>query len=129
MQKRLICNVCFIILVFMACTAWAEKAILTINPVPEVPKVKKIEPVPEVKKTEEIKKIEEVNFSDICTIDRIGKNDIVLDDDQYSLSPDVTFHSKTGEPVSKSKFRTGDKVGFVLKPGNNFEIISLWKIK
>ena len=59
-------------------------------------------------------------------MDRLGADEIVIDDHLYPLSPSVTFNTDTGSNVSSSWFRNGDRVGY-LEDANGM-IISLWRI-
>ena len=57
-------------------------------------------------------------------IDRIGDNEIVIDDSLYRISSFVKYHTPKTSNTSSGWFRAGDLVGFI-KNSNN-EIISLW---
>ncbi len=89
-----------------------------------LPEIKTIAPVPEVK----VLKPEDL-FTGRGVIDRIGENDIVLNDEQFDLVPGVEFFSETGKSISKSAFQKGDHVGFRSNPEKFYEINALWKIK
>jgi len=89
-----------------------------------LPDIKQIEPVPEVK----VLKPEDL-FTGRGIIDRMGTNDIVLNDEQFDLLPDAEFFSETGKPILKSAFKKGDHVGFRSNPDKFHEINALWKIK
>jgi hypothetical protein len=59
-------------------------------------------------------------------IDRLGADEIVIDDNLYPLSPSVTYNTASGSNVRASGFRIGDTVGY-LEDANGL-IISLWRI-
>lgn len=122
MQKKTIGMAWLIIFVIATSMAAYAESVPKIKSISPVPKIKKISPVPKVKWI----KMSEVELYGICTIDRIGKNEIVLDDDLFRLASDVTFFAESGKPLSKSRFRRGNKIGFTM---NGKEIISIWKIK
>lgn len=61
------------------------------------------------------------------TIDRLGTDEVVIDDTQYALSPSVSYHFPSASDVSASWFKPGHLVGF-LKNATG-EIISLWRIE
>ncbi len=139
MRKKIICATWLIVFVFVAGMAYAGEvktgngsgvlkseeplpSVKKIIPVP-TPAIKKISPVPKVKYV----KPSEVKLYGICIIDRIGKNEIVLEDELYDFAPATTFYSETGKPISKSKFRMGNKIGFTVNSKN--EIVSVWRLK
>ena len=57
----------------------------------------------------------------------IEGNAIVINDMKYDFSSRVKFLSKDGDSISKSNFKKGDKVSFVLNINN--KIIILQKLK
>ena len=59
-------------------------------------------------------------------IDRLGADEIVIDDNLYPLSPSVKYNIATSSNVRASLFRVGDTVGY-LEDVNGL-IISLWRI-
>ena len=59
-------------------------------------------------------------------LDRLGADEIVIDDNLYPLSPSVTYNIATGNNVGASLFRVGDRVGYI--EDANGLIISLWRI-
>ena len=59
-------------------------------------------------------------------LDRLGADEIVIDDNLYPLSPSVKFNTATSNNVRASMFRVGDTVGYLEDP--NGLIISLWRI-
>jgi hypothetical protein len=59
-------------------------------------------------------------------IDRLGADEIVIDDTLYPLSPSVMYNIATSSNVRASLFRVGDTVGY-LEDANGL-IISLWRI-
>ena len=66
-------------------------------------------------------------FHGMGEIGRIGEDDIVIDDTHFALSPDVTYHTVEIENASKSFFRPGMMVGYLLT--HEKVIKSLWKIE
>lgn len=66
-------------------------------------------------------------FNGYGYIDRIARDEIVIDDAFYRLSPDVEYNTPTVRNASKAFFRVGDIVGFLTNPRD--EIISLWLLK
>ena len=87
-----------------------------------------INPVPSVEYSEESVNIgTDMEFSDTGTIDRIGADEIVIDDRLIKIDPDVNFFSATGEYILKSDLKTGNVAGYLLNSKN--EIKYLWKIK
>lgn len=66
-------------------------------------------------------------FSGFGRIDRIASDEIVIDDLLYRLASSVTYHTPTRTNASRSWFRTGNLVGFVLN--SEQEIVSLWLIQ
>jgi hypothetical protein len=59
-------------------------------------------------------------------LDRLGTDEIVIDDNLYPLSPSVMFNTATSNNVRASMFRVGDTVGYL--EDSNGLIISLWRI-
>lgn len=104
-----------VLIMFSGTSGYAESdAILPISPVPDVSSV------PEKKESQ---------FDNIFVISRIGKHEIVFEDDLYRISPDATFYSKKGKRISQNSFRQGDTVGIVLDIRDRQKVMSLWKIK
>lgn len=66
-------------------------------------------------------------FTGIGCIDRISRNEIVIDDSLYRLAPHVTYHIPTRKNASSAWFRAKESVGFVTN--SKREIISLWLIE
>jgi len=60
-------------------------------------------------------------------IDRIGDNEIVIDDSLYKISPFVKYHTPGASNTSIGRFRAGDLVGFIKNSDN--DVISLWLVK
>ena len=56
----------------------------------------------------------------------IEGNAIVINDMKYNFSPSTKFLSKDGVSISKSSFKKGDKVSFILNINN--KIILLQKL-
>jgi|GEM_PF-6430246 len=57
----------------------------------------------------------------------IGENAVVINDMKYNFSSSVKFLAKDGGTASKSSFKKGDKISFILNINN--EIVLLQKIK
>lgn len=60
-------------------------------------------------------------------IDRIAKDEIVIDDCSYRFSPFVKFATPTRKNTLSSRFRAGDLVGYIIN--SKKEITSLWLLK
>lgn len=88
-----------------------------------------IQPVPGIGGTETkpIGTPDSDDFDGFGTIDRIGDNEIVIDDTLIKLNDQITFYSETGVAQSKTDFAVGNGVAFVLNAQG--EIVSLWKWK
>ncbi len=54
-------------------------------------------------------------------IDSIGKDGIVIDDCSFGFSPFVTFSTPTRKHASRSQFRPGDLVGFIINQKKQIE--------
>jgi hypothetical protein len=65
-------------------------------------------------------------FDGLGHIDRIGKNEIVVDDSLHTLASSVTYATATSKHGSSSDFRVGDYVGFVIN--SEKQITSIWMI-
>ena len=59
------------------------------------------------------------------TIDSIGPNAVVINDMKYNFASNVKFLSNTGDDLTKSLFKNGDSVDFILN--SNSEILALQK--
>ncbi len=66
-------------------------------------------------------------FTGIGRIDRITRNEIVIDDSLYKFVSNVTYHIPTRSNASSAWFRSGELVGFVTNAKR--EIVSLWLIE
>ena len=66
-------------------------------------------------------------FSGIGRIDRITRNEIVIDDSLYRLAPHVTYHIPTRKNASSAWFRANESVGFVTNAKG--EVIALYLIE
>jgi len=66
-------------------------------------------------------------FDGTGRIDRIAKDEIVINDCWYGLSPFVEFATPNRKHASRSGFRAGDFVGYIIN--SKKEIISLWLLK
>lgn len=60
-------------------------------------------------------------------IDRIAKDEIVIDDISYRFSPFVKFATPTRKNALSSRFRADDLVGYIIN--SKKEIVSLWLLK
>ena len=58
-------------------------------------------------------------------IDRIGGDVIVIDDCNYGFSPFVSFSTPTRKRASKSQFRPGDLVGYIINQKKQIESLYL----
>jgi hypothetical protein len=57
-------------------------------------------------------------------IDRVGKEELVIDDRLYLFAEDIRYYrSYKGVPVSLSSFQAGHYVGFVLDDDRNIQLI------
>ncbi|MDY6950797.1 MAG: hypothetical protein SWE60_04740 [Thermodesulfobacteriota bacterium] len=65
-------------------------------------------------------------FDGLGHLDRIGKNEIVVDDSLHPLASHVTYATATSKHGSMGSFGVGDYVGFVTNAEK--EITSLWMI-
>jgi len=65
-------------------------------------------------------------FDGLGHIDRIGKNEIVIDDSLHPLASSVAYATATSKHGSGGDFRVGDYVGFVTN--SEKEITSIWMI-
>jgi len=65
-------------------------------------------------------------FSGLGHVDRIGKNEIVIDDSLHPLASYVTYATATSKHGASGDFRVGDYVGFVTNADK--EITSIWMI-
>lgn len=74
-----------------------------------------------------LEKIPIENIGGSGTVDSIGTNTIWIDDQKYIIASDATFLSKDLGYTSKSSFKKGHKVGFILD--SDGEIAFLQKIK
>jgi len=66
-------------------------------------------------------------FSGQGQIDRIATDEIVINDTWYRLSPFAIFNTPDGMNVSRSSFREGQSVYYILNGENKIE--SIWLIK
>ena len=57
----------------------------------------------------------------------IGKEGIVIDDRGFGFSPFIRFSTPTREQASKSQFRPGDLVGFIVNEKKQIEGLYLLK--
>ena len=66
-------------------------------------------------------------FDDTGHIDRLAKNEIVIDDSLYKLAPGTTYATPTSTDATIASFRVGHIVGYVCNARR--EIISLWLLE
>ena len=66
-------------------------------------------------------------FNGMGHIDRISRNEIVIDDSLFSLSPHVTYSTKGKRHASKAWLKVGSFIGY--KTDSNNKIVSIWLIK
>jgi len=66
-------------------------------------------------------------FSGLGCIDRLGPQEVVIDDRLYKLCPEVSFNTPKMKNASRCWFHSGSLVGFVANSNN--EIVSLWYIR
>ena len=66
-------------------------------------------------------------FDGTGRIDRIAKDEIVINDCWYGFSPFVEFATPKRKHASRSQFRPGNFVGYTIN--SKKEIISLWLLK
>jgi hypothetical protein len=60
-------------------------------------------------------------------IDSIGKDGIVIDDRSFGFSPFVQFSTPARERASRSQFRPGDLVGYIVNQKKQIEGLYLLK--
>ena len=66
-------------------------------------------------------------FHGFGRIDRIGRDEMVIDDMYFRLSPSVQYHTPTSKNVSPAFFKKGDLVGYLTI--SEKEITSLWLLE
>ena len=66
-------------------------------------------------------------FNGIGRIDRIARDEIVISDSLYKLSPYAKYATPTRKTVPRARLDAGDLVGFITNA--NDEIVSLWLIE
>jgi hypothetical protein len=66
-------------------------------------------------------------FDGVGYINRIGEDEIVIDDSFHKLSPFVRYATPTRRNALRSQFRAGDFVGYI--KNSKHEIESLWVLK
>jgi hypothetical protein len=66
-------------------------------------------------------------FDGIGCIDRIARDEIVISDSLFRLSPWATYATSTRKTVPRTWLDVGNLVGFITNEKN--EIISLWLLK
>jgi hypothetical protein len=60
-------------------------------------------------------------------INRIAKAGIVIDDSSYKFSPFIQFSTPRREHASRSQFRPGDLVGYIINQRKQIEALYLLK--
>ena len=68
-------------------------------------------------------------FDGMGRIDRLSRNEIVIDDSHFRLSPRVTFSTKVKEHASRAWLKVGSYIGYKADSKNKHEIISIWLIE
>ena len=68
-----------------------------------------------------------LQFDGVGCIDRIGENEIVVDDDLRRLPSGADLHTPSSRHASKGRFSVGDYVGYQLDADGAIE--SLWLLK
>jgi len=66
-------------------------------------------------------------FDGIGRIDRIARDEIVISDSLYDLSPHATYATPTRKTVPRTRLDVGNMVGFVTNEKK--QIVSLWLIE
>ena len=66
-------------------------------------------------------------FDGIGRIDRIARDEIVISDSLYKLSPYATYATPKRKTAQRTRLDIGNLVGFVANEKN--EIVSLWLIE
>jgi hypothetical protein len=66
-------------------------------------------------------------FDGIGRVDRIARDEIVISDSLYDLSPHATYATPTRKTVPRTRLDVGSMVGFVTNEKK--QIVSLWLIE
>ena len=66
-------------------------------------------------------------FDNMGHINSIAKDGIVIDDSSYKFSPFVQFSTPARERASRSQFRPGDLVGYIVNQKKQIEGLYLLK--
>lgn len=66
-------------------------------------------------------------FNGMGHIDRISRNEIVIDDSLFRLSPHVTYSTRGKRHASRAWIKVGSYIGF--KADFDHEITSIWLIR
>ena len=66
-------------------------------------------------------------FNGYGYIDRIARDEVVIDDAYFKLSPSIEYNTPTRRDASKAFFRPGVLVGYLTSSEN--EIVSLWLLE
>ncbi len=109
----------------MAILAWCIGS----SPAAEAPEVLQINPVPDLQAAETLT----IGDKDIVIhgygqINRIGEDDMLIDDLRMWISPSVEYYSRSnGLPAFQDEFSVGTFIGFRINEKR--EIIELWLIK
>ena len=67
------------------------------------------------------------SFDRTGRIDRISRDDVVINDCLFKLSPDVEYHTQSIENASSAWFKEGKLVGYITS--SRRVIVSLWLIE
>jgi hypothetical protein len=66
-------------------------------------------------------------FDQIGRVDRIATDEVVINDCLFRLSLDVEYHTPTTKHASRTWFKVGKFVGYIIN--SKREIVSLWLIE
>lgn len=66
-------------------------------------------------------------FEGVGHIDRLGEDEIVIDDLQKKLTSKVKYYRVGRKPVNRSAFKVGDRVGYIAN--SRGELVSLWLLR
>ena len=66
-------------------------------------------------------------FEGVGHIDRLGEDEIVIDDLQKKLTSRVKYYRVGRKHVNRSAFKVGDRVGYIAN--SRGELVSLWLLR
>jgi hypothetical protein len=66
-------------------------------------------------------------FDQIGRVDRIARDEVVINDCLFKLSPAIRYHTPSIENASRAWFKEGKFVGYITN--SKREIVSLWLIE